>query len=712
MTFLHKLSNRLARLKAPLVLLLAVLSCERPLRTTDASSGVVTRIALSPKNVTLFPNQTTDITAVGFTAAGDTAMGIGVSWSVTGGTIIDTSTSNGRHYGRYKSGTQLGRYKVTATSSGTSDSAAVTVTQVPVATVAVTPAAASTTVGQAVQLTATPRDSTGAPLSGRTVTWASSNPGVATVNVSGLVTGAAAGSATITATSETKSGTSAITITVVPVASVAVSPASASVSAGQAVQLAATPRDTNGITLSGRVVTWSTSNAAVATVNGSGLVTGVATGSATITATSEGKSGTATVTVNGVPVASVTVSPATASIMVGQTVQLTATPKDANGNVLTGRVVTWTISNAGVATVNGTGLVTALAAGAAIITAACESANGTAAITSTNVPVASVTVSPPTATVTVGQTVQLTATPRDASGNPLSGRVITWASSSPTVATVNSGGLVTAPAVGTATITATSEGQSGASAITVTVPPPPPGGTWPNDPLSLGVAGWILVTDYGLTDPLPVGAGVRLSGGWGIDNQSGLATRITDPTAPAPASPPYVAQYTYPIGFVAGDSPAGVYYEPLPTGINELYIGFYWKPSNPWQDHPAGNKIAFQFAGGGGAGGQTFIMMTTPSHTLRPTLEFTTDLGRNLEPNVNQTAISLGQWHLIEWYMNKATHTMKWWLDGVLQGNYTNVNYPANQFDTFTLDPTWGGIGGTKTETDYYWYDHVRLTRR
>src|SRR5216683_58126 len=627
MTFLHKLSNRLARLKAPLVLLLAVLSCERPLRTTDASSGVVTRIALSPKNVTLFPNQTTDITAVGFTAAGDTAMGIGVSWSVTGGTIIDTSTSNGRHYGRYKSGTQLGRYKVTATSSGTSDSAAVTVTQVPVATVAVTPAAASTTVGQAVQLTATPRDSTGAPLSGRTVTWASSNPGVATVNVSGLVTGAAAGSATITATSETKSGTSAITITVVPVASVAVSPASASVSAGQAVQLAATPRDTNGITLSGRVVTWTTSNAAVATVNG-------------------------------------------------------------------------------------TGLVTALAAGAAIITAACESANGTAAITSTNVPVASVTVSPPTATVTVGQTVQLTATPRDASGNPLSGRVITWASSSPTVATVNSGGLVTAPAVGTATITATSEGQSGASAITVTVPPPPPGGTWPNDPLSLGVAGWILVTDYGLTDPLPVGAGVRLSGGWGIDNQSGLATRITDPTAPAPASPPYVAQYTYPIGFVAGDSPAGVYYEPLPTGINELYIGFYWKPSNPWQDHPAGNKIAFQFAGGGGAGGQTFIMMTTPSHTLRPTLEFTTDLGRNLEPNVNQTAISLGQWHLIEWYMNKATHTMKWWLDGVLQGNYTNVNYPANQFDTFTLDPTWGGIGGTKTETDYYWYDHVRLTRR
>src|SRR5207245_3706774 len=102
-----------------------------------------------------------------------------------------------------------------------------------------TPATASVTVGQTVQLSATPQDSTGAPLSGRTVTWASSNAGVATVNGSGLVTGAAAGSATITATSEGKSGTSAITVTVMPVASVAVSPATASVPVGQTVQLTA-----------------------------------------------------------------------------------------------------------------------------------------------------------------------------------------------------------------------------------------------------------------------------------------------------------------------------------------------------------------------------------------------------------------------------------------------------------------------------------------
>src|SRR5437870_13152028 len=68
-----------------------------------------------------------------------------------------------------------------------------------------------------------------------------------------------------------------------------------------------------------------------------------------------------------VPVASVTVSPAVASIALGQTVQLTATPRDSQGNGLAGRVVAWSTSDASVATVSGSGLVTAVAAGGATI---------------------------------------------------------------------------------------------------------------------------------------------------------------------------------------------------------------------------------------------------------------------------------------------------------------------------------------------------------
>src|SRR2546422_7393313 len=67
-----------------------------------------------------------------------------------------------------------------------------------------------------------------------------------------------------------------------------------------------------------------------------------------------------------VPVASVTVTPGTASLTVGQTVQLTATPRDANGTPLTGRVITWQSSNSAIASVNGNGLVSGVAAGAAV----------------------------------------------------------------------------------------------------------------------------------------------------------------------------------------------------------------------------------------------------------------------------------------------------------------------------------------------------------
>jgi hypothetical protein len=68
---------------------------------------------------------------------------------------------------------------------------------------------------------------------------------------------------------------------------------------------------------------------------------------------------------------------------------------------------------------------------------------------------------------------QLAATPQDSSGNPVSGRVVTWASSNPAVATVTSAGLVTGQAVGSATITATSEGKSGSTSLTIQAPPPP-----------------------------------------------------------------------------------------------------------------------------------------------------------------------------------------------------------------------------------------------
>ena len=89
-------------------------------------------------------------------------------------------------------------------------------------------------------------------------------------------------------------------------------------------------------------------------------------------------------------------------------------------------------------------------------------------MTVSNVSVASVTVAPATPSIQAGQTVQLTATPRDANGTLLAGRVIAWATSNTAVATVSGAGLASGVGAGGATITATSEGKSGSSAITVT----------------------------------------------------------------------------------------------------------------------------------------------------------------------------------------------------------------------------------------------------
>lgn len=146
------------------------------------------------------------------------------------------------------------------------------------------------------------------------------------------------------------------------------------------VQLSAMTNDASGNALSGRAIAWTTDAAAVASVSASGLVTAVAPGTATVTATSEGKVGTAVVTVQH-PVAAVTLDRTAASFVPGQAMQLAATLKSAGGEVITGRALTWTTSASTTATVNSTGLVTAVAPGTATITASAEGKSATFAAT-------------------------------------------------------------------------------------------------------------------------------------------------------------------------------------------------------------------------------------------------------------------------------------------------------------------------------------------
>src|SRR5437879_96521 len=460
MAFPHRHPLRVIAFAA-LTVAAAVGACERA-TTPIGPPAAVASVDVTPATATAQAGQSVQLSATPKDVNGLPLSGRTVTWASSNTSVATVSNAG------LASAVTAGSTTITATSEGTSGTSSITVTNIPVTSVDVAPPTATVQTGLTVQLTATPRDVNGTALSGRAVSWSSSNTSVATVNGSGLVTAVTPGAATITATSEGKTGTSSITVTNVPVASLDVTPATATVQAGQTVQLTATPRDANGATLSGRTVTWSSSNTSVATVTSSGLVSGVAPGSATITATSEGKSGTSSISVTNVPVATVEVTPPSVSVQAGQTVQLTATPRDAGGTALSGRTVTWSSSNTAVATVSNSGLVSGATPGTATITATSEGKSGTSSITVTNVPVATVEVTPASASVQAGQTVQLTATPKDAGGNPLSGRTVTWSSSNTAVATVSNSGLVSGATPGSITISATSEGKSGTAAITLT----------------------------------------------------------------------------------------------------------------------------------------------------------------------------------------------------------------------------------------------------
>jgi len=420
MTYTYKLASRLARLRTCAFAVGAALSVACTSGDGDALSpnstngeysivealrgrqkGHLKRMVsfrVIPDTAKLEPLDTTTFAALAKLSDG-TSTSIKVNWTASGGTIDST--------GKFTAYSRPGTYRVIATTptGAMGDTAAVTVSDTvvtdtsvtvtePVAAVLVTLASGSLTVGQTTQATAKTYDASGQTLTGRTVTLSSSDNAVATVSASGLVTAVAPGAATIRATSEGQTGSADITVTAVsvnePVASVSVTLGSASLNVGQTTQATAKTYDASGQILTGRTVTLSSSDSAVATVSASGLVKAVAAGTAAIRATSEGQTGSADITVTAVsvsePVASVSVTLGSASLNVGQTTQATAKTYDASGQLLTGRTVTLSSSNNAVATVSASGLVTAMAAGTAAVRATSEGKTGSANVTVTALP--------------------------------------------------------------------------------------------------------------------------------------------------------------------------------------------------------------------------------------------------------------------------------------------------------------------------------------
>ena len=272
--------------------------------------------------------------------------------------------------------------------------------------------------------------------------------------------------------STSTAGASAVTLN-----SVSLSPGTPpALAVGKTQQLTVTGSFSDGSTAavsSGQ--TFTSSNPAVATVNATGLVTTVGVGTTTVTVTDSGKTASVTFTVSAAPatLTSITVSPVTTTALnVGSTRQLTATGGFSDGGTATlGSGTTWASSAPAVASVSSSGLVSGVSAGSAVITVANGgvTAQTTVTVAAVSVTLNSIAVSPAnTAALAIGGTQQLTVTGTfsDMSTAPVSSGV-TYASTTPSVASVSATGLVTGVAAGTATITATDGSLTSSALVTV-----------------------------------------------------------------------------------------------------------------------------------------------------------------------------------------------------------------------------------------------------
>ena len=520
-----------------------------------AAVVAVTGVSVDKTNISLAVGGTSQITA---TVSPSNATNKNVTWTSSDPTV---ATVNNGLVTAVKAGTATITVRTAEGSFTATCAVNVTAAVVAVTGVSVDKSSISLTVGGTSQITETVSPSNA---TNKNVTWTSSDPTVATVN-NGLVTARAAGTATITVTTNDGHYTATCSVTVnVAVTGVTIDKSSISLTVGGTSKITETVSPANATDKS---VTWTSSNPSVATVDSSGLVTARAAGTATITVTTNDGHYTRTcsVTVSNVAVTGVTIDKSSISLTVGGTSQITATVSPADA---TDKSVTWASSNPTVATVSN-GLVTARAAGTATITVTTNGGHYTATCSVTvNVAVAGVTIDKSSISLTVGGTSKITATVLPANATDKS---VTWTSSNSSVATVDSSGLVTARAAGTATITVTTNDGHYTRTCSVTAasstpgPEPGPGSYRVN--LASG-AGFTMAPAGKSVSPVPEGETYTftVSVAYGYD-PSTLKVRVNGVPIVAGASGIYtisgiteaksvtaeVSLYTYAVNLPTGD---------------------------------------------------------------------------------------------------------------------------------------------------------------
>ncbi len=443
------------------------------LSLTGCGSPQLVAIYVTPANMTVPVGATQQLTASGlYSDEGRSDITSQVTWS-SSNTSVATVNSSGLVTTVSAGNSTITASQATQYVNSGSVSTSIVISATPALTsLAITPANPNLPAGITRQFiaTGTYSDGTFHDITSQVI-WTSSNTSVATVNTTGLVTTVSVGTGTLTAVQGSISASTTLTVTTATLSSIAITPANPNLPAGVTQQFTATGTYSDGTSLDLTTqVAWSTADPSVATVTTTGLVTTVAAGTSTLTAAQGGISGSTNLTVTAATLSSITVTPADPNIPIGFIQQFTATGTYSDGTSFNiSKLVTWGWSNGAVVTMDGTGLATAIGAGASIIAATRGSISASTTLTVNFGGLSSITVTPANLSIPAGVTLQFTATgifPEGTANDKTS--QVAWTSSNPAVATVSASGLVTAISPGTTTITSTSGTITGSTTLTVT----------------------------------------------------------------------------------------------------------------------------------------------------------------------------------------------------------------------------------------------------
>jgi len=410
--------------------------------SVTVSAGAPSSIVVTPASATITADATQQFTATGYDAHMNPAP-VNPIWSVTNGSISGTGLF---------SPSSVGTWTVAATDGLLSGTATVTVIAGGLARIDVSPPGATITADQTQPYTAAGFDAEGnvVPIS---PAWSTDG---GSIDTAGLYSGGPVGAWTVTATDGLVSGTASITVTPGALASIVVTPPTATVTADQTLQYTAAGYDAKGNVVPISPV-WSSDGG---TIGVTGLYTGGPVGDWTVTATDGPIFGTAAITVTEGALASIVVTPPTATVPADATQQFTATGYDTDDNLVP-IAPSWSVPGG---SIDGSGLFTPDVVGSFTVTATDGGVSGTAIATVVPGTLATIVVDPPTATITADQTLQYTAAGHDSKGNAVP-IAPAWTA---TLGSIDATGSYSPTLVGTFTITATDGGVSGTATVTVT----------------------------------------------------------------------------------------------------------------------------------------------------------------------------------------------------------------------------------------------------